>query len=233
MTLMNPILHSPVFGIALTISLYWGAIKLKARHRWVHPLMFTAAAIIAILLLSDIPYEDYRIGGEWLNWALVPATVALAVPLYKHASLIRSKLAPVMTGITLGAIVSAGMTAGIFYLTGASMELMFSAIAKSSSAPFSMEIARRIGGIPELAAAISVITGLFGSLAGPTFLRLCGVKSDIGIGAAIGTSSHGIGTARLMETSELQGSVSGFAMAAAGIISTLLMLLVYWWLLST
>lgn len=233
MTLLNLILHSPVLGIALTVSLYWGAVKLKARYRWVHPLIFTAAAIIAILLLSDIPYEDYRIGGEWLSWALGPATVALAVPLYKHASLIRSKLAPVMTGITLGAIVSAGMTVCIFYLTGASMELMYSAVAKSSSAPFSMEIARRLGGIPELAAAISVLTGLFGSLAGPAFLRLCGVKSDIAIGAAIGTSSHGIGTARLMETSELQGSVSGFAMAAAGMISTLLMLPVYWWLLST
>ncbi|RJE91404.1 LrgB family protein [Paenibacillus sp. 1011MAR3C5] len=226
-------LHSPIFGIVLTVGLYWGAVKLKANRRWVHPLILTAAAIIAILMLSGIPYEDYRKGGEWLSWALGPATVALAVPLYKHASRIRSRLAPVMTGITLGAIVSAGMTAGFFHLTGASMELMFSVVAKSSSAPFSMEIARRLGGIPELAAAISVITGLFGSLAGPALLRLCGVHSDIGIGAAIGTSSHGIGTARLMESSELQGSVSGFAMAAAGIISTLLMLPVYWWMLST
>ena len=46
----------------------------------------------------------------------------------------------------------------------------------------------------------------------------------------MGTSSHGIGTARVIRESELQGGVSGLAMALAGIFTSLLAIPVYWWL---
>ncbi|MDQ6423498.1 LrgB family protein [Paenibacillus sp. LHD-117] len=221
---IDPLLHNPLFGMALTIVLYSSAIWLRKKIRWLHPLIAASAIIIVILEASGISYDTYRMGADVISWALGPATVALAVPLYKHAALIRSKLAPVLTSITVGAVISAATTACILYLSGASADLLFSAVAKSSSAPFSMAVAERQGGIPELAAALSVMTGLFGSLAGPLFLRMCGIRDDLSIGAAIGTSSHGIGTARLMACSETQGSVSGFAMAAAGIVTTMMMM---------
>lgn len=223
---VEPLLHNPFFGVVITVVLYISFVYLKKKIRWLHPLIAASAIIIVILQAGGISYETYRSGADLVSWVLGPATVALAVPLYKHAALIRSKLALVMTGVTVGAIISAASTAFILYLSGASHELLYSAVAKSSSAPFSMAIAERQGGIPELAAALTVMTGLFGSLAGPLFLRICGVKDDLSVGAAIGTSSHGIGTARLMAQSELQGSVSGFAMAAAGIITTLMMMIV-------
>jgi putative effector of murein hydrolase len=220
------LLHNPIFGLALTVLLYSSVylLKNKKKIRWLHPLIAASAFIIIILEAGGISYDTYRLGADIVSWALGPATVALAVPLYKHASLIRSKLAPVLAGITVGAFISAASTVSLLHLSGASADLLYSAVAKSSSAPFSMAVAERQGGIPELAAALSVMTGLFGSLAGPLFLRLCGIRDDLSVGAAIGTSSHGIGTARLVANSETQGSVSGFAMAAAGIVTTIMML---------
>lgn len=42
------------------------------------------------------------------------------------------------------------------------------------------------------------------------------------MGAAIGTASHGIGTASLVRRSEMQATVSSWAMAAAGVFTSLL-----------
>jgi putative effector of murein hydrolase len=80
------------------------------------------------------------------------------------------------------------------------------------------------------AAAFTVAAGLIGSVIGPALLRRAGVRGDLAIGAAMGTSSHGIGTARVIQDSELKGGVSGLAMALAGIVTSLLAIPVHWWL---
>ncbi|MNG13508.1 Inner membrane protein YohK [compost metagenome] len=85
-----------------------------------------------------------------------------------------------------------------------------------------------IGGRPELAAVLTVLTGLFGSVVGPQVLRLAGFRQDAAIGAGVGTASHGIGTARLLADSERQGGISGFAMALTAIATSALALPVSW-----
>jgi putative effector of murein hydrolase len=111
-----------------------------------------------------------------------------------------------------------------------SRTLALSMVPKSVTTPISMEVSRLIGGEPDLTAVFTVVAGLIGSVIGPRVLRLLGVRNDLALGAAIGTSSHGIGTARLIRESELQAGVSGLSMAAAGIFTSLLAIPVYWWL---
>ena len=41
-------------------------------------------------------------------------------------------------------------------------------------------------------------------------------------GVAVGTASHGIGTARALELGKVQGAMSGVAIGVAGIITVLL-----------
>jgi len=101
---------------------------------------------------------------------------------------------------------------------------------KSVTTPISIELVRQLGGVPELGAVFTVLAGLFGSIIGPTLLRSCGVRNDIAIGLAIGTSSHGIGTARIIRDSELQGATGGLAMALAGIITSILIIPLHWWM---
>ncbi|MDB5294983.1 MAG: murein hydrolase effector protein LrgB, partial [Phycisphaerales bacterium] len=96
--------------------------------------------------------------------------------------------------------------------------------------PIAIELARQVGGAPELSAVFAVLGGLFGSVVGPRLLRACGVRGDLAVGLAMGTSSHGIGTARVVRDGELQAGAAGLAMALCGIVTSVLLSLLAPWL---
>ncbi|MFE5317348.1 LrgB family protein [Paenibacillus sp. NPDC056579] len=217
----------PLFGIALSVICYSIALIVNRKRRWLHPLFLSSGLVIAFLLAGDIPYEAYRVGGDMLIFFLGPATVALGIPLYKNARRIQTNLAAILGGITVGSVSALILSAAFVWSLGGSKELMLTMMPKSVSSPIALEISRQSGGIPELTAVLTVLTGLIGSMFGPALLRLSGVRDDISIGTAIGTAAHGIGTARIIRDSELQGSVSGFAMGAAAIITSILFIPLY------
>jgi len=67
-----------------------------------------------------------------------------------------------------------------------------------------------------------ILAGVLGASFGPALLRLVGVRDDRSIGAAMGSASHGVGTASLVRHSEFQASVSSWAMAASGVFTSML-----------
>ncbi|KIL41630.1 LrgB [Gordoniibacillus kamchatkensis] len=224
------IFQHPLFGFALTVGAYVIALKLHGKWKLLHPLFVCSGGIIALLLLFDIPLEKYRTGGDLVTFFLGPATVALGVPLYRQRAYIKKYFAAIVSGVTVGSvsgIVSAGV---LVWLTGGTRELIVTMMPKSVTSPISLEIVRQAGGIPELGAVFTVLTGLLGSMIGPGLLRLVRISGDMPIGVAIGTSSHGIGTARIIRESELQGSLSGVTMGLAGIVTCLLFIPIYAWL---
>ncbi|MBD2861075.1 LrgB family protein [Paenibacillus oceani] len=218
---------NPLFGVSVTVVAYAAALRLHAVKRWLHPLFVCSAALIVLLLVSGIPYESYRVGGDLLVFCLGPATVALGVPMYKHTTRLKRQFRAIAAGVIAGSL--CGMTSSAFFiwLAGGSKELLLTALPKSVSSPISIEIVRLLGGVPELGAVLTVLTGLVGSMIGPGFLRAVGIRGDVAIGTAIGTGSHGIGTARIIRESELQGSAGGFAMGLAGIVTSLLAIPLY------
>lgn len=220
----------PLFGITLTVVAYAVALKCQQKWKGIHPLLISSILIIAVLMFMQVPYEAYKKGGDYIVFLLGPATVALGVPLYKNAQRIGRSFVPIITGITVGSVSALMMSAGLVWSLGGSRELMITMMPKSVTSPVALEIARQAGGIPELTAVLTVLTGLIGSLFGPALLRLAGVREDISLGAAIGTAAHGIGTARMIRDSELAGSISGFAMGATAIITSLLFIPLYIWL---
>lgn len=220
----------PVFGAGITVVAYALSLGLRQRWRWIHPLLVTCGLVIVVLLAARVPYEDYKIGGNIVTFFLGPATVALGVPFYRHARQIRAHLGAIVAAVTAGSL--AGMISGaaLVYVTGGSREVLVSMIPKSVTTPISIEIARLLHGNPSLAALFTVLAGLLGSVIGPGLLRRLGIRGDLAIGVAMGTSSHGIGTARVLADSELQGGASGLAMALAGVITSLLAIPVSIWL---
>lgn len=224
-------LNTPLFGVTITILAYAGSLSLYHRIRWLHPLFTTSLGIMFFLFLADIPYEYYKPGGDILVFFLGPATVALAVPLYKQFHKIKAYLQAIFAGVAVGSVTGIVTAVGLVALFHGTREIMLSFVPKSVTTPIAVEIIRSLGGITELGAVLTVLTGLLGSMFGPKMLRACGVKSDIALGAAMGTGSHGIGTARILRESELQGSVSGFAMGLAGILVSLMVIPIYYWFL--
>jgi predicted murein hydrolase (TIGR00659 family) len=225
----NDWLTHPVFGIAISVLAYTGAQLVHQRFRRLHPLFLCAGFIIIILLCFHIPYESYKVGGDILTLLLGPATVALGVPLYKNAGLIKKHITGILTAVVIGSVAGITSAAAIVGLLGGSHEIMLSMMPKSVSSPIAIEISRQLGGLPELTAVLTVLTGLFGSMFGKSILRWFGMKDGVSIGIAIGTAAHGIGTAKLLKDSEIQGSMGGFAMGLAGIVTSLLFIPIYVW----
>ena len=215
-------LRNPAFSIVFTVLCYWLALELHRRRRWLPPIVVACLPIVALLLLLREPYAVYNRGGSWLTWWLGPATVALAVPMYRHGKALRGALPRLALVVFAGSVVgmaTAGLTA---YLLGAPMPVVMSAVPKSVTTPIAVEVCRELKGIPQITIALVILAGVLGASFGPLLLRLARVRGDLAIGAAMGTGSHGIGTASLVRHSELQASVSSWAMAAAGVCTSLL-----------
>jgi predicted murein hydrolase (TIGR00659 family) len=216
------IVRHPAFSIAFTVLAYAVAIALHRRWRWIPPIVVACLPIVALLLLVREPYDEYNRGGNCLTWLLGPATVALAVPMYRHGKALRNSL-PTLTLIVLAGSVVGMVTAGLTaWLLGAPLPVVMSTVPKSVTTPIAIEVCRELKGIPQITIALVILAGVLGASFGPPLLRLAGVRDDRAIGAAMGTASHGVGTASLVRHSELQASVSSWAMAAAGVFTSLL-----------
>jgi len=221
---------NPVFGVGVTMAAYVAALAVQRRVRWLHPLVVTCASLIVLLLAAKIPCESYRQGGDMLKLMLGPATIALGVPLYRQARKIKTHIPAIVLAIMVGSICGLASSALFVWLTHGSRIVLLSMVPKSVTTPISIEISKQLGGDQKFTAVFTVLSGLVGAVFGPALLRLARVRNDIAIGLAIGTSAHGIGTARVIRDNELQGSASGLAMALAGIITSILAIPIYWWL---
>jgi predicted murein hydrolase (TIGR00659 family) len=214
--------RNPIFSIALTLAAYAPAIMLHRRWRWIPPIVAACLPIVAVLLIFHEPYADYNQGGSYLTWLLGPATVALAVPMYRHGVTLRPSLPKLAVIVLAGSVVGMVTAGGTAWLLGAPLPVVMSTVPKSVTTPIAIEVCRELKGIPQITIALVILAGVLGASFGPPLLRLAGVRDDRAIGAAMGTASHGVGTASLVRHSELQASVSSWAMAAAGVFTSLL-----------
>lgn len=212
----------PVVSIALTLICYAAALRVHRTYRSFPPILGACLPIMAILWLLREPYDQYNRGGSYLTWWLGPATVALAVPMYRNGLALRGMLHRVAAVVFAGAAVGMVTAGGCALLLGATRPIVMSTVPKSVTTPIAIEVSRELGGIPQITIAMVILTGVLGATLGKYLLRIAGVKNDRAIGAAIGTSSHGIGTASLVRHSDVQAAVSSWAMAAAGVFTSAL-----------
>lgn len=228
---ISEISSDPLLGIAATVGAYVLADYIRQKWwTWFHPLLASSAALILFLRLSGISYEAYNIGGSVVSFFLGPATIALGTVIYKNWPRVRQHATAILSGIALGSVFGIGSTALFLWLFGASREVTLSMLPKNVTSPVAIEIVFALGGVPPLGAAFTVLAGLLGSVAGPALARLAGIRTDAAIGTAIGTTAHGIGTARLLLDSESQGAVSGFAMGVTAMLTPVLFIPVYGWM---
>lgn len=218
------------FAIGITLAAYLGVRRLYLRYR--HPLLnvvaLGAGLIIAALLALDIPYSAYVPAKDIMTALLGPATVGLAVPLYRYRSLLLRCGPAIVGSVALGALLAMLTAAGIAKLGGLPKDVVVSILPKGVSIPFAVEIAQIHHGIPPLTAAFVVATGTLGSLMGGWLLNLARVADPTARGLALGTVSHGQGTATALMEGELQGAMAGLAMILAGILTAAFAPLVVW-----
>ncbi len=215
------ILNSMYFGIALSILTYFIASKIRAKTglEFLNPLFLTIVLIIIFLVSFKIEYEAYNSSAKYLSYLLTPATVCLAVPLYKQLNLLRKNIKAVIIGITVGVITSLGSIFLLSFLFGLNHAQYISLLPKSVTTAIGVGISEELGGIPSITIAAIVLTGNLGNLLAEWICKLFKIKEPIAVGLAIGTSSHALGTTKALEIGEIEGAMSSLSIAVAGLLT--------------
>ncbi len=187
-----------------------------------NPILLSTVAIIVFLLVCDIDYDTYSKGGEFIDFWLKPAVVALGVPLYRQLESIKKQFLPILLAEVAGCIVGIASVVIVAQILGASREVVMSLASKSVTTPIAIEVTQAIGGIPALTAAVVVCTGIFGGMTGFRMMKLSRVKSPIAQGLSMGTAAHAVGTSVAMETGYRYGAFSSLGLTINGLFTALL-----------
>ena len=221
---------SPLLHLTLTLAAFVGASALYRRlamNPLLNPVLLSVIAIVLILHGTGTAYDTYFEGAQFVHFLLGPATVALAVPLYRQFDRVRRSAWAILVSLLCGSITSAFSAVTIAWLLGANIVSIVSLAPKSVTAPVAMGISEQMGGLPSLTAVIVILTGIVGAILGPLLLNRLKIRDWSIRGLAIGTASHGIGTARAMQVSEVAGAFSGLAMGLNA-LATAILLPVLW-----
>ncbi|UAC49586.1 LrgB family protein [Bacillus aquiflavi] len=213
-----------LYSMTITIGSYLFSrmISKKYGSPLTSPVFLSTVFVIIILLFSHISYEEYSLAKEVLTFLLGPATVALAVPLYKQRKQLLRYLIPACIGLitgTVSTIFSALFLAKLFQLSDWVMRALS---LKSITIPVASEVAKIIKGDEVLVAAFVMTTGMIGAMFGPWLMNVIKINDPFSRGLSMGTIAHGIGTAEVVKEGELQGAISAVAMGLAAIFTSLI-----------
>jgi len=225
---------SPLLALTLTLAAYQTGFWIYRKGRLnplLNPVLIAVVVLVAILIVTDTSYATYFEGAQFVHFLLGPATVALALPLYRQIERVRKSALAITVSLLAGSLTAIASAVGIAWAFGASDEILVSLAPKSVTAPVAMGISEQLGGLPSLTAVLVILTGILGAALGPLLLNLLRVKDMAARGLAIGTASHGIGTARALQVSEVAGAFSGLAMGLNALATAILLPLLWNWLL--
>jgi len=194
----------------------------KTRIPLFHPLIISIAIIIAFLKITDVSYETFEQGSQFITFLLGPSVVALGYLLYEQLNYLKGNVISILTSVFLGSIVGIISVIILAQLTGADEMILHSLEPKSVTTPIAMSISLQSGGNVSLTAVLVLFCGIFGSIVGPPILKILGIKSSVAKGLALGASAHGVGTAKAMEMGVIEGALSGLGIGLMGIMTAIL-----------
>lgn len=224
---MDALLESPLFFPALCILCYQAGLFLqkKTRLSLMNPTLLASLMVIGFLYATKIPLDTFDAGSKPVSMLLGPATVVLAVPMYRQRKIIRQNLVPILAGTFAGAAASMGSVLLLCRLLGFDETMQRSLVSKSTTTAIALEITETLGGMAPVTVAAVIFTGMCGAVAAPLLIRLFRIKNPIAAGLAVGTASHAIGTSKAVELGETEGAFSGIAIGVAGLLSVALVLI--------
>jgi predicted murein hydrolase (TIGR00659 family) len=225
-------LKTPLFGILLSIVAFEAGILMNRKTKWALCNAFLIGVLLVICFLKGfhISLQSYNIGGDIISFFLGPATVILAVPIYKQFKLLKANLLPALVGIFVGCVTAITSIIGFSKLFKLQEALCASLVPKSVTTPIGIEVSKEIGGIPAVTVAAIVITGIAGAVLAPIICKVFHIRDKVAVGISIGASSHAIGTTKALELGETEGAMSGLAIGIAGLITVFLAPLFIRWL---
>ena len=222
---MNAFLaNASFFGALLCLVCYFLGRALARRfpHPLMNPLLIGIVLCIAFLAVFRIDYDAWNVSASKLTWLLTPATVSLAIPLYEKLELLRRHADAVLLSILAGSLTSGATIVLLRLICGLNAAEYATLLPKSVTTAIGMPLAEQLGGVGAIAAIAIILTGLAGNVMAPALLKFVKVEEPVAKGLAIGTASHAVGTARAIELGEIEGAMSGLAIAVAGLMTAVI-----------
>ena len=188
------------FGMFVSVAAYLVGMALKKKLGWaiLNPLLVAILLVMALLKATGISYGDYNQGASYISYFLTPATVCLAIPLYKQLELLKKNLAAVLEHV--------------HYV---------SLLPKSITTAIGMGVAEEAGGIVTITIVSIIFTGILGNIVAEGWFKLVGIREPIAKGLALGTAAHAIGTSKALELGEVEGAMSSLSIAVAGLMTVI------------
>ena len=217
---------TPLLGLTMTLVAYQGGMWIYQRfglNPLLNPVLIAVVVLVGLLMITGTDYQTYFEGAQFVHFMLGPATVALAVPLYQQFQKVRKSFAIIVASIFAGSVTAVLSAVAIAWALGASESTLVSLAPKSVTAPIAMGIAQAAGGVASLTAVLVILTGILGAVLGPWVLNTLRIKDWRARGLAMGTASHGIGTARALQVNAVAGAFASLAMGLNGLATAVLL----------
>lgn len=226
---------------AFTLAAYLAALWLYRRsghHLLCLPVLTGTGLVLAALALAGSGYPVYAEATRVLRWLTGPAVIALAVPLYRQAALLRRLAVPLLAALAVGCLVSVLGTVALCGLLGTPMSFALSLAPKAATMPMALLAAERAGGVPAVADMAVVATGVLGPMLAGPLLRWLRVGEGQGGGAdgevvrsfTLGLVAHAIGVARVLQTHPGSVAFAALAMGLNGVATALVLAVLSRWL---
>ena len=221
---MEILTENALFGIIISLLAFEAGLLIykKTKFPLFNPLLIAIALVISFLIVFNIDVDIYNKGGQFINMFLGPATVVLAVPLYKQLNLLKKYLLPILVGILLGSSIGISSVILLANIFGFEKVLTISLLSKSVTTPIGIEITKQLGGLAPVTVLSIIISGIIGSILGPLLCKKFKINNKVAIGIAIGTASHAVGTSKALELGETEGAMSSLSIGIAGIMTVFL-----------
>ena len=220
----NVMLCSATIGFVISLVTYGFGVWLhdKTKLDIMNPLLISIALTIVILLACKVDYKSYNDSAKYLSYLLTPATVCLAIPLYKQMALLKKNFRAILIGVLAGCLTSMGSVLIMSKLFRFSHADYVTLLPKSITTAIGMGVSEELEGIVTITVAVIIITGVLGNVLADFVCKLFHITEPIAKGIGIGSAAHAIGTAKALEMGEVEGAMSSLSIAIAGILTVIM-----------
>ena len=182
----------------------------------------SAIFIIAILAVFHIDYDTYNEGAQYLSYLLTPATICLAVPMYRQIQVLKTHFVAIFFSMLAGCIACALVILGLSWVFQLDPQIYHALQPKSITTAIAIGVAEEAGANSTITVAAVIFTGLIGAIGAKSFCRLLKITHPVAVGLACGNAAHAIGTSKALEFGEVEGAMSSLAIVTAGIMTVIL-----------
>lgn len=215
-----------LLSVALTLVAYElaeRAFRRSGRRAIFNPLLVGVLIVVPALRLLGVSYDRYFAGAQPIHFLLGPATVALAIPLYEQRHRVRAALLPLLCATVVGSAAGVIGIAAVLLAFGQRGPMLAAAAPTHATTPVAMSIAEQSGGDVSVAAAVTLVTGIFGAVTAPALMSFAQRRlSPAARGFALGLSSTGCGVARALDDGDEPGAFAGLAIGLNALATALI-----------